>query len=346
MVFSRVLFLYALLFSLTPFNGQAKGNSVSIGLAGDVMLGRLVNDTIATTSYAYPWGNLLPELYKNDLNIINLETTLTNAKKPVPKVFNFRANPEVVVSLLLGNITVVNTANNHILDFGIPGLIETLKVLDSTGIKHVGSGNNELQARRPVIINKNNIKIGIIGATDNEPTWIATSIRPGTNYFSATKANRLLQDVRALRPLVDILIVCLHWGPNMKERPSHEFRDLAHQLIDSGVDILHGHSAHIFQGIEIYKNKLILYDTGDFVDDYAVDPFLRNDRSFLFNVTVDEQGLRQLKLIPVIIKDMQVRKAQGKQAAQIIRRMQALSQEFHTKIESDGTLVLTNTSGH
>ena len=116
---------------------------VTIGLAGDTMLGRMVNEVITLKGYAYPWGNMIPVLKSTDINLVNLETTLTHYTKPVPKVFNFRADPDRVQCLKEARIDVVNIANNHILDFGPEGLLETIKVLDQANIEYVGAGPNE-----------------------------------------------------------------------------------------------------------------------------------------------------------------------------------------------------------
>jgi poly-gamma-glutamate synthesis protein (capsule biosynthesis protein) len=185
-----------------------------------------------------------------------------------------------------------------------------------------------MEARQAVVLKKKNICIGILGYTDNEPGWIARLNKPGTNYVSVGDMRKIREDVLKLRPQVDLLIVSIHWGPNMRERPTRAFSDFAHQLIDSGVDIIHGHSAHIFQGIERYKGKLILYDTGDFIDDYAVDPRLRNDRSFLFLVKLDPLGIRQIELIPVRIDAMQVNLAKGDDYRWSVERMKRLSADL------------------
>lgn len=320
---------------------QDRGN-VTIGFTGDVMIGRTVNEVIDEKGYKYIWGNMLPLLQKNDLNIINLETTLTTSQDRVSKIFNFKAAPDKVKALTLANINIANLANNHIRDFGDSGLEETISVLDKANILHVGAGMNESEARKPVIITKKGIKIGIIGYTDNEPTWEAIGDKPGTNYVKVGNIAKVKEDISKLRDKVDILIFSIHWGPNWVEKPSQEFIDFAHSIIDLGVDILHGHSAHNFQGIEIYKNKLIMYQTGDFIDDYAIDPERRNDQSFLFNVKVNKKGLNSVKLIPTIISHMQVNKLEGKEAKVVIKKIQALSKEFDTKISDDGLIVISN----
>src|SRR5687768_10746163 len=104
--------------------------SITIGLTGDVMIGRLVNDHLANASPHYIWGDLLPILRSTDFNLINLETTLTKSKKIVPKVFNFKSDPKNVQTLKEARIDMVNLANNHVLDYGEEGLLETLSTLD------------------------------------------------------------------------------------------------------------------------------------------------------------------------------------------------------------------------
>lgn len=318
------------------FNWQ-KNKTVMLGFAGDVMLGRLVNEKIKQTGFAYPWGSVAPLLHANDLNLINLETTLSSPGTPIPKVFNFRSDPQNVQTLIEGNINVVNLANNHSLDFGPKGLLETLDTLKRANIGSVGAGRNLTEAQQPFIIKKKGIKIGFIGFTDNEPTWLAGAEKPGTNYIRVGDIQAIKEQISRVRSRVDLLIASIHWGPNMREKPTDEFVSFAHTLIDAGIDIIHGHSAHVFQGIEVYQDKLIMYDTGDFVDDYKVDPKLRNDLSFLFQIEVDRSGLKALQLIPVKIDNMQVNLAADEEYSWALERMKKLSAEFGTIIKSNGT---------
>lgn len=314
---------------------QESSEQITIGFCGDVMLGRLVNEIMEDRDPEYPWGNTLPLLKKMDLRIINLETTLTNHTEKNPKVFNFRALPERVSILKAAQIDLVSLANNHILDFKEPGLLETIETLNSADIYHVGAGTTDVEAGKPVIITKNDIRIGVIGYTDNEPTWKVGPNKIGTNYIEITNQSDLEKvktHIQSLRSNIDILIITIHWGPNMKQKPSGEFIEWAHAVIDAGADIVHGHSAHIFQGIELYNNKVIMYDTGDFIDDYAVDPLLRNDQSFLFTVTVNKSGPQSIKLYPVLIDTMQVNQAIGKDKKEIVDKMKQLSLELGTKL--------------
>lgn len=303
---------------------------MTLGFTGDVMLGRLVNKSVGQVGYAHPWGNVLPLMQTHDLNIINLETALTTSERRVPKVFNFKAEPDRVRCLTEARIDIATLANNHVLDFDVAGLTETINVLDEAGIQHTGAGANSEAAKQPVIVNRNNVRIGVIGITDNEARWKAGPDKPGTNFVRTGDAGEVKNQIQQIRNEVDLLILSIHWGPNMLEFPSSKFIHFAHNLIDNGVDIFHGHSAHVFQGVEVYNGKLIMYDTGEFIDDYAVDYYLRNDYSFLFEVELYEKSLQKLILTPVYIHQMQVNRATGQDYRNIVQLFKKRSAVFNT----------------
>lgn len=319
-------------------------DSIIIGLAGDVMIGRMVDEMLSYRDYSYLWGDTLPLLHATDLNLINLEAALTNSENAVLKVFNFKAKPERVDTLVLSHTDVVNLANNHCLDYSEEGLLETLQVLNRERIGYVGAGKNSIEAKRPLVIKVNGIKVGILGYTDNEPTWKAEKQSPGINFIeiSSKDASAVEAEVKKLRTLVDLIILTIHWGPNMRERPPPHFKRFAHQLIDSGVDIIHGHSAHIFQGVELYKNKVIFYDTGDFVDDYCVDPLLRNDRSFFFLVEATSESIVSIRLVPTFISHCQVNLAKGIEKDEGMQRMMQLSKELNTHLNKEKDFLIAN----
>lgn len=327
----------------TVYNKDSK-QVLHIGFGGDTMLGRLVNTTISHYGYSYIWGNIRPLLHETDLNLVNLETTITSSTHKVPKTFNFKADPDTIRALQAGNIHAVNIANNHILDFGIQGLNETIELLDKAGINHVGAGINIRKAKQPSIVQVKGIRIGIIGYSDHPSDWQASNSNPGINYVKIGDIETVKKDIALMLPYVDLCIVSIHWGPNWQQRPSQEFRDFAHAMIDAGVAILHGHSAHIFQGIEHYKNGIILYNTGDFVDDYAIDATLRNDWALFYELEVikdvKKTTITQLKVVPLIIENMQVNKAEGDVYSKILSKIRLLSSEFNTEIDDQGVLLL------
>jgi poly-gamma-glutamate capsule biosynthesis protein CapA/YwtB (metallophosphatase superfamily) len=228
-------------------------------------------------------------------------------------------------------------------------LLDTLEHLDAAGIRHAGAGRNREEAADPAILTvpaNDTRRVALLAFTDNEPPFAAGTDRPGTNYLPVSlrpdvlrRVERAVSYVRQMG--VDTVIFSNHWGPNMVQRPKEIFRRFARAVIDRGVDIYYGHSAHVFQGVEIYRGKPILYDTGDFVDDYAVDPKMRNDWSFLFQVSVEAGRFERLDLTPVKLSYARVDRATGGERDAILDWMERLSAEMGTVFaRREGALVL------
>jgi poly-gamma-glutamate capsule biosynthesis protein CapA/YwtB (metallophosphatase superfamily) len=317
-------------------------NPVTIILTGDVMLGRGVNSYLLRAGPAYPWGNTRPTLSAADLLIINLECVIARGGRPWsrwPKVFHFQADPIAIASLQLAGINCGTLANNHVLDFEEEALTEMLALLDKAKIKHAGAGLNLNEAMQPAVLETSGLKVAVVAFTDNEPGWAATAGTAGTNYIQISLAEESLKVVKesiikSRTAGADLVIFSIHWGPNMAERPSPLFQQFAHAVMDAGADVFHGHSAHVFQGIEIYGGKPIIYDAGDFVDDYSVDPVLRNDRGLIFRLLVEEKQVKHLQLLPVLISKCQVNVANGSHRKAIVERISSLSAEMGTVINS------------
>lgn len=314
--------------------------SISLVLAGDTMLGRKMNEAVHREGPAYPWGNVLSMLQAADLAIVNLECVIAASGRPwtpESKEFHFRADPIAIDVLRIAGIDCVTIANNHVLDYGYEALTEMLERLDAAGIRHAGAGRDWDQARGPALLESHGIHVAVIAATDNEPRWVATADRAGTNWLPAIEDEPVLQqireDVQACRTGgADFVIFSMHAGANMVEQSSQEFRDFARAVIDAGADMYFGHSAHLFQGIEIYHGRPIVHDAGDFVDDYAVDRRLRNDRGLLFRLHVASRGIQAIELIPLSIAHRQVNVAHRLERMGIGERIRRLSGEFGTGI--------------
>jgi poly-gamma-glutamate capsule biosynthesis protein CapA/YwtB (metallophosphatase superfamily) len=315
----------------------------TIAFTGDVMLGRLVNDRLRKMQPQEVWGDVLPQLVQADLRIVNLECALTRHQKQwtrTDKMFHFRADPAAVRVLQAAHIDACTLANNHVLDYEAQGLLDTLRVLDAAGIRHAGAGTNANEAASPAIIEASGAepcRIALLSYTDNEPDFAAGAEQPGTNYLEvalddATQA-RIANDIAQARARgADLVVFSNHWGANFVERPSAEFRRFARRVIELGADIYHGHSAHICQGIDIHQGKPILYDTGNFIDDYAVHPRLRNDRSCLYRLVFDGRRLRRIELLPVSLSVAHVALARGEEFETICAHMERLCAETGTTL--------------
>jgi poly-gamma-glutamate synthesis protein (capsule biosynthesis protein) len=216
-----------------------------------------------------------------------------------------------------------------------------LDLLERAGIARAGAGRDRDEARRPALLEALGLRVAVVAFTDNEPGWAAQPDRPGTNYIPIALDDRALGPVQdalsqAKAAGADLVVFTIHWGPNMVQRPTPQFRRFARAVIDAGADVFFGHSAHIFQGIEVYHERPIIYDAGDFVDDYAVDPELRNDWGLLFHLEVEEAAVRRIELIPVVIRHRQVNRAQEPAHAAIAQRVERLSAELGTTIHRQG----------
>jgi poly-gamma-glutamate synthesis protein (capsule biosynthesis protein) len=301
------------------------------------MLGRLVNQTLKTAPPDYPWGNTLPVFQKADVRIANLECVISDRGNPwraTPKVFRFRSDAKNVDALRTAQINVVSIANNHTLDFEYEAMLDMTKILDEAGISHAGAGANLEEASGPALFERDEIKIGLIAFTDNEPDWEATDQRPGIFYVPIdvedVRARKLFEIVRHTQEEVDLLVVSAHWGPNWGYRPRQNHIPFGHALIDQGAHIVFGHSCHVFQGIEIYEGRPILYSSGDFIDDYAVDEIEKNDESFIFMVEMEAKKITKLHLYPSLIRNFQARLATRSEAPTIARKMKNLCAELNT----------------
>jgi poly-gamma-glutamate capsule biosynthesis protein CapA/YwtB (metallophosphatase superfamily) len=316
----------------------------TLALTGDVMLGRLVNETIAQRGFAYPWGDTLPLLHEADAVCINLECALTHhtarwAGDP-RKPFFFRADTEVVETLRIGHVRFAALANNHIADFGVGGLLETVATLDAAGIAHAGAGADVESARAPAVLSVHGWDVAIVALADYPEAWCATDSAPGMCFAPISLEPRYFgwveDTVARARAVADFVIVSMHWGPNMRLRPPRLFRDFAHRVIAAGANVFWGHSAHVLQAIELVDGRPILYDTGDFIDDYVVHPALRNDLAALFLVRVNPPVVERLMIVPMLIDDMQVNRATGTTRGLVARRLKDLCAEVGTTLEETG----------
>lgn len=328
-------------------------SAITLALAGDVMLGRLVNETISGHGYAYPWGNVIDTLNDADLFLINLECALTARTHAwhdgAAKEFYFRADPPVIETLRLGGVDFASLANNHAGDFCQEGLIETVKLLDSAGIKHAGAGANLAAARAPARLEPRGLRIAVVSFADHQKEWAASPSKPGINYTPVSMNPDDFKDVQNAitdaRYGADFVIFSIHWGLNMSERPSKAFREFARAVIDCGADVFWGHSAHLVHATEMWHGKPIMYDTGDFVDDYAVDDYLRNDLGALFLLNLRERSVESIEVLPVKIGQMQVNRAEGPERKWFLRRFGRLCREMGTEVTDSETGVRISLSG-
>jgi poly-gamma-glutamate capsule biosynthesis protein CapA/YwtB (metallophosphatase superfamily) len=317
---------------------------LQLAFVGDVMLGRVVNEVLKAEPADYPWGDTLAVLGRADWRACNLECVISDVGEPwgaTPKAFHFRSDTKNVAVLEAAGIDAVSIANNHVLDFEYEALCEMIRTLDGHGIGHAGAGLNSAMAFKPAISRVRGKTIALIAFSDNEPIWEAMESLPGIAYLptdtSDERAKRLVKTIEETKASADVVVVSGHWGANWGYEPPKEHIRFAHYLIDSGADIIFGHSGHVFRGIELYKGRPIIYCAGNFIDDYAVDEVERNDESFVFAVGLDHDARpRHISLYPTIIGDCQARMA-GTRAVAIAEKMQELCASLGTVAAWNGS---------
>jgi poly-gamma-glutamate synthesis protein (capsule biosynthesis protein) len=321
---------------------------LTLAFAGDLMLGRQVDAAAATRPPEDFWGDLLPFMRGADAVLANLECPITESVEQwrrCRKTFRFRANPRVVDLMTVANVRFVSLANNHILDYEAEGLLDTLRHLDAAGISHAGAGRCSRDALEPALFEAGGTRIGVIALTDNMPEFAAGRTRPGTNYLrirpdhaTLSLIELLVRDLR--RAGAEVVIVSAHWGPNLRPWPPRRFREFARAVVDAGVSVFHGHSAHLLQGIERHGDGFILYDTGDLLDDYWVFPFVRTDRSCLFFVEFANGKPRGVRLVPLSLRPTRVQRALGGEGRAIVSQMLRRCRPFLSNVSAASTELL------
>jgi poly-gamma-glutamate capsule biosynthesis protein CapA/YwtB (metallophosphatase superfamily) len=256
-----------------------------------------------------------------DAMIVNLENAVTRSADSVDKEFVFKMRPELLPQLVRAGVSIVNCANNHSADFGTEGILETINFLDSAGIKHIGIGKNLAQARKPAILIKNGIKIGFLGY-GGVKDFIAARNIPGTSSRSEWL---ILDDIRRLRPLVDFVVVNLHWGTELAEEPDSGQISLAHKIIDSGADLIVGHHPHVLQGIEKYDGKIIIYSLGNFIFGGNINSM--NSESAVVRARFTKKGIG-LQAVPIRIRNWQPAPADSLTTSLILMKLQERSKIF------------------
>jgi poly-gamma-glutamate capsule biosynthesis protein CapA/YwtB (metallophosphatase superfamily) len=310
---------------------------VKLALAGDTMLGRGVAERLASGS---PESLFAPEVVaavgEAAQCLLNLECCISERGAPVPgRVFHFRAPVAAAETLAHLGVDCVTLANNHALDFGPDALLDTFVHLASGGIAWVGAGPDVASARAPVVLDAGGFRLGVLALADHPSDYAARATRPGVAYANLAGGvpDWVVEKIAALD--ADAILLTPHWGWNMTAEPMAHVRAAARALVAADVTLIAGHSAHVFHGVA----SRVLYDLGDFLDDYRVDWKLRNDLGLLF--LVDLAGSR-VEAIPLKLEFAHTRFADGEDAAWIRRRFAHACAAFGTAVtEEDGRLVST-----
>jgi len=365
-------------------------SAITIFLCGDVMTGRGIDQILPCPSvphifepfvrdarryvdlaedasgplpkhvdFAYIWGDALGVLARlaPDVRLINLETAVTTCEEFCPgKGINYRMHPRNIAAITSGKIDVCALANNHLLDWGIGGLVETLTTLQGAGVKVAGAGLNLGEATAPAIVaveGKGRVLVFSCGdASSGIPAaWGATATSPGVYLLpdlGEGAVSAIASLVRGVKEAGDIVVVSVHWGGNWGYDIPREQTTFAHRLIDeAGVDIIHGQSSHHAKGIEVYRGKPVIYGCGDFINDYegiGGNERYRGDLGLMYFVQMepDSGRLSGLRMQPTHMRRFRVNSASRADALWLRDMLNREGRRFATRaaLEEDKTLVL------
>jgi len=391
--------------------GRSPTDGVTLFLCGDVMTGRGIDQVLphpgdprlhepvvesareyvelaerkngpvpAPVYWSYVWGESLTELDRvdPDARIVNLETAVTTSDGHWPgKQVHYRMHPENAPVLAAAEIDCCVLANNHSLDWGIPGLEETLETLETLetprepvtledretsrrpatgGIQVAGAGRNAQKAREPAVLDHRSggrVLVYGLGSTSSgiPRAWAARFDQPGIRLLedlSPATVGALADEIHRERRDGDVVVASVHWGPNWGYGVPPAHRHFAHGLVDAaGVDVVHGHSSHHPMGIEVYEGRPILYGCGDFLNDYeGIEGYeeFRDDLAAMYFPTLDPKDgtLLRFEIVPLVIRRFRLEGPSEEDVEALKRILDREGEELGTRAElvGDGRLML------
>lgn len=316
---------------------NSSGGTVKLNFAGDIIFSGKVGELLKKQGYGYSYSLLDGMFKKDDLTVVNLETPITTGGVGAAnKQFVFKGPPEALDALKSAGIDAVNLANNHTLDQGETGLLDTLKHLSKRGIPYVGAGADSKEAYSAQYFERQGIKIALLGFTRVMPVieWKAEAGKPGlASVYDSAEA---LKAIAAARQKADLVVVFTHWGKERMEQYDKTQQTLGHSFIDAGADLVIGGHPHVLQGIEPYKGKWIAYSTGNFIFTRSSVP--ATWETAVFQAECNAKGQCSMKLSPMhaeLGQPVPMNQADGQL---LLNRVEALSSGL-IQINNDGTVV-------
>jgi poly-gamma-glutamate synthesis protein (capsule biosynthesis protein) len=352
--------------------------SIRLFLAGDVMTGRGVDQIMARASVPelhepfvtdareyvrlaeqvsgpvprgvapdYIWGAAIAEWERMApaARVVNLETSITRSDEYECKGINYRMHPDNIGCLRAAQLDICILANNHVLDYGSRGLIETLQTLERAGIRAVGAGSNHDEAVKSVVHTLPGGHHLIVGACAHESSgvpdhWAALPAEPGVNLLpelddetAADVAGR----VASHKLPGDVAVLSIHWGGNWGYDVPRRHINFAHRLVEGGIDLVYGHSSHHVRPIEVYHDRLILYGCGDFIDDYeGISGYeqYRDDLVLMFFPTLSPRtgALLAMEMTPLQIHHLRLNRPSAADTRWVCDKVNEISRAFGTQV--------------
>lgn len=293
-----------------------------------------VEDILKLKGYDYPYTNVKDFLTKPDFTIANLETPITTRGTVQTKEYVYRSSPLALPALKAAGVDIVNLANNHVMDYGTDGLLDTMSALDQEGIKRVGAGKDATEAYQPVMVEKDGVKIAVFGFSRVVPeaSWKAAPGHPGVaETYSYTVPVEAIQKAKAT---ADLVVVVAHWGVERDDNPDKNQKELAHRYIDAGADLIIGGHPHVLQGFEQYKGKWIAYSLGNFI--FTTNDTPKTWESVILEAACSKDKSCNIHLVPILTKSALPTPMNTEDGAKLFQRLSKIS--IGAQVDAQGNL--------
>ena len=316
-----LLVLAATLYSrFTPeeLGRRGRGEYHTLLATGDTVLARRMHFSYHEHGARWPLRGLHERISEADISLTNLESVVAAVGDLYPKdgysPYYFRGRPGLLDILTTAGFDVLATANNHAMDFGPAALLQQREIIDAAGMTSAGSGRDRVAATAPAYLRVDELTVAFISMYVGGGDMAASRTMAGV--FQVERDREVLAAVRepyeVARQHADLVVFTPHWGGNNTENPDGSRISLAHDLIDLGFDAIMGHSAHQLHGMEIYDNRPIIYDMGNFLADWVSGPRMAN--AAMFELEFDRRGFSAVRVIPIRLDHGRTRPAEDDEA--------------------------------
>lgn len=312
--------------------------TITLAAVGDVLLARGVARKIARFGPGYPLGEAAPLLSSADIAFANLECPIAAEAAPVHKRVAFKAKPATARSLSQAGIDIVSLANNHTLDCGPRGLVETMKNLKLNGVRWCGAGRSREEAEAATVVQRNGIQVAFVGFCEFLPENVFLRHDRPTIAFASVE--RVRRAVAKARGQADVVVASFHWGIEYAPRPEAAQRRLALAAAEAGADVVLGHHPHVLQGFQVVqqgagpdaRRALIAYSLGNFVFDPSPQRGAAPTETVVLRCVLSKRGVLSAQAVPMRIEECRPRAARASEAQTILARLAKLSRALGTEM--------------
>lgn len=314
----------------------------TLAAVGDILLDRGVGRKIGQHGTDYPFQHVADVLSAADVTFGNLECPLSENGAKAAKPYSFKAKPATAQCLVRAGFDVLSLANNHTMDCGPRGLLETFDHLGLAGIRWCGAGRTRAEAEAATLLTVKGISVAFVGFSDFPTGGSAPS--GDTPAVAFTSEDTVRERVAAARRLADVVVASFHWGVEYASRPTQRQTTLARVAAAAGADLVLGHHPHVLQGFEVTgddsspagRTSLIAYSLGNFVFDQRGG---QKVQGAILVCNVSKAGIVSAEAMPVRIEGFRPRLASPAEASEILARLAALSAERNTTMKEGHVLL-------